>query len=181
MSEVERVKSIRIVVLFVALALMLLTVPLAFACEGKVTGGGQCIVGDNTEIPSASFGFNAMVTGPGGPGSDDVKGELDYVDHITGEHFHMHIVWKLLVTVDEPGNKPWPMMRADFEGPCLLDGVNGGYWAYVTVRDKGEPGKDDCFFIQVIQDNAVIYTGGSLDVPILAGNIQIHKPMWIES
>jgi hypothetical protein len=27
---------------------------------GKVTGGGQCVVGDHKEIPSASFGFNAM-------------------------------------------------------------------------------------------------------------------------
>jgi len=166
----------RIALFSVALALMVLTVPFAFGCSGKVTGGGQCITGSSTTIPAASFGFNAMVTGP-----DDVKGELNYVDHVTLEHFHMHIVTWLDVTVDNPPNKPWPMRIADFEGPCLRNGEEG-YYAYVRVQDvdRGEPGTKDMFFIRIYEGKGdtgpIFYEGGSLHDPILAGNIQIHKP-----
>ena len=157
----------RIALLSVAVALMALNVPFAFACGGKVTGGGQCVVGDNTTIPSASFGFNAMWFSR----DPTPKGEINYVDHITGVHVHVHHLIYLMVWFDEPGNKPWPLMKAEFGGPCTVNGV-GGHSVDVYVEDHGEPGKNDIFYIKL--DGA--YLGGSLTDPILAGNIQIHKP-----
>lgn len=131
---------------------------------GKVTGGGQCIVGDNEMIPSASFGFNAMWFSR----NPTPNGELDYVDHTTGQHVHIHDLTYLEVWFDEPGNKPWPMMKAKFGGPD----VYSGQMVDVYVEDHGEPGKNDIFYIKL----GGVYLGGSLVDPILAGNIQIHKP-----
>jgi len=131
---------------------------------GKVTGGGQCIVGNNTMIPSASFGFNAMWFSR----NPTPNGEINYVDHITGQHVHVHDLTYLEVWFPEPGNKPWPMMKAKFGG---LD-VYSGKMVDVYVEDHGEPGKNDIFYIKL----GGVYLGGSLSDPILAGNIQIHKP-----
>ena len=139
----------------------------ASAPGGKVTGGGQCIVGSNTEIPSASFGFNAMWFSR----DPTPKGELNYVDHLTGMHVHIHELDYVYVGVDLPGNKPWPKRIATFGGPCTIDGV-GGHYAWVYVEDNGEPGKADKF--QITLDTG--YVGGSDAVAMLVGNIQIHKP-----
>jgi hypothetical protein len=168
----RKMKLNRIALLSVALALMVVSVPFAFGCApGKVTGGGQCIVGDNTTIPSASFGFNVMYF----PGATSPKGELDYVDHITGMHVHMHEIDYLEVWEPLPGNKPWPLMKAKFGGPCTVDG-KGGFTAYVYVEDHGEPGTYDKFLINIDIGLSHYYTGGSDTVAMLVGNIQIHKP-----
>jgi len=134
---------------------------------GKVTGGGQCIVGDNEMIPSASFGFNAMWFSR----DPSPKGELNYVDHITGMHVHIHELTYLWVWEDLPGNKPWPLMKAVFGGPCTIDGEEG-FFADVYVEDNGEPGTMDKFQITL----STGYVGGSDTVAMLVGNIQIHKP-----
>ena len=140
--------------------------------RGKVTGGGQCVVGEHKELPSASFGFNAMWFSR----DDAPKGEINYVDHTTGQHVHVHILTYLSVWQDLPGNKPHPMMKAKFGGPDVYTGLD----VDVYVEDNGEPGKKDKFLIFL--DGA--YLGGSgdyfgstqIDDTILAGNIQIHKP-----
>jgi hypothetical protein len=143
---------------------------------GKVTGGGQCIIGDNKEIPSGSFGFNAMWFSR----DPTPKGEINYVDHITGQHVHVHDLTYLVVWEPNPPeelpNQPYPMMKAKFGG---LD-VYSKLKVDVYVEDHGEPGKNDKFLIFL--DGK--YLGGSGDYfgsllindPILAGNIQIHKP-----
>jgi len=137
------------------------------AWGGKVTGGGQCIVEDNERIPSASFGFNAMWF------SRDPypKGELNYVDHITGMHVHIHDLTYLEVWEDLPGNKPWPLKKAIFGGPCTIDGEEG-FFADVYVEDNGEPGTKDKFQITL----STGYVGGSDTAAMLVGNIQIHIP-----
>lgn len=146
-----------------------------YAC-GKVTGGGQIIVGDGT----ASFGFNAMHFTKQG-----LKGEQNYVDHTTGNKVHAHTinylgVWEPI----NPPNKPHPMRNADFYGPCTLNGVTG-YRFYVWVQDDGEPKNPDMFSITVWQvvgapeipgdstDDLEIFSAGG---PLLHGNIQVHKP-----
>jgi len=135
---------------------------------GKVTGGGQCVVGDNDIIPSASFGFNAMwfLRNP------TPNGEINYVDHIHGQHVHVHELTYLEVWEPNPPeelpNQPEPKMKAKFGG---FD-VYSGQMVDVYVEDHGEPGKNDIFYIKL---NGA-YLGGSLGDPILAGNIQIHKP-----
>lgn len=171
-------KLSKIAMVSVVLALLMLTVPLAFGCTGKVTGGGQCIVDGNKEIPSGSFGFNAMWFS-----RDELpKGEINYVDHTTGVHVHVHELTYLEVWFPNPAeelpNQPEPLMKAKFGG---LD-VYSGLMVDVYVEDHGEPGKNDKFLIFLDGE----YLGGSgdsplfdspqTDDPILAGNIQTHKP-----
>ncbi len=157
------------------IALIALTIPWVSAC-GKVTGGGQCIVGDNTEIPSASFGFNAMWFSR----NPTPNGEINYVDHTTGQHVHVHELTYLVIWApnpeDELPNQPHPMMKARFGGYDVYSGLK----VDVYVEDHGEPGENDKFLIFL----GGAYLGGSgnywdspyTDDPILAGNIQIHKP-----
>ena len=135
--------------------------------NGKVTGGGQCITEDSSEIPAASFGFNAMWFSK----DPAPKGELNYIDHTTGMHVHVHVLTYLEVYQDQPGNKPWPLRIAIFGGPCTINGVEG-YFADVYVEDHGEPGDNDMFKLTLSNG----YVGGSSTEYILAGNIQIHKP-----
>ena len=165
----------RIALLSVVLAMMVLTVPFVFGNGngphppgGKVTGGGQCIVEGCENIPCASFGFNAMWFSK----DDFPKGELNYVDHTTGMHVHIHELEYLAVWESLPGNKPWPFQKAEFWGPCTIDGVEDDYYAWVYVEDNGEPGTLDKFKITLNTG----YVGGSSTVPMLVGNIQIHKP-----
>ena len=127
---------------------------------GKVTGGGYVCM-------HASFGFNAMWFSS----RAKLQGELNYVDHITGMHVHIHELTYLSVWEDLPGNKPWPLMKAIFGGPCTIDGEEG-FFADVYVEDNGEPGTMDKFQITL----STGYVGGSDTVAMLVGNIQIHKP-----
>ncbi|MCX6655585.1 MAG: hypothetical protein NTY03_10785 [Candidatus Bathyarchaeota archaeon] len=160
------------IVPLVALAIISLSAQSANAC-GWVTGGGQCIVEGNTKIPSASFGFNAMLDKDGNP-----KGELNYVDHIHGMHVHVHELQWLSVEDTWPGNKPSELRKVWFGGPCTVNGVEG-YYAHVYVEDHGEPGTGDIFRIRITVGTAggtQIYYGGSATRPILVGNIQTHKP-----
>ena len=142
-----------------------LVLPTVLAC-GKVTGGGQI------EIPGgvASFGFNAMYFTQRGV----LKGELNYIDHVNGDHVHAHELEDLFVWEDNPGNKPQPHRFATFEGECTLNG-EVGYYFYCLVEDDGEPGTADGFSLDVYKKTpwTLEFSVGN---PLLHGNIQIHKP-----
>jgi hypothetical protein len=71
------------------------------------------------------------------------------------------------------GGKAWPLLKADFTGPCTLNHLEG-YRFWVYVEDDGEPSSPDFFRIKVwdSEDNVVYQKLGDL----LHGNIQIHKP-----
>jgi hypothetical protein len=150
-------------------------IPSVFAC-GKVTGGGHGKVGEQVRTPAGSFGFNAMWGEKTG-----LKGELEYVDHTTGDKVHAHELAWLDVWEPNPPNKPYPRQFANFGGWCTINGEGGeGVYSFVVqVEDNGEPGTSDKFFIAVYSGwlGTLLFTGGSLDDPILVGNIQIHKPM----
>jgi hypothetical protein len=164
-------KSKKIVLSLICFALIAVLIPGVFACnEGKVTGGGHGKVGTQVRTPAGSFGFNAMWTKKG------LKGELQYVDHTTGMKVHAHDLDYLYVYEPNPPNKPYPMKIAEFGGPCTVNGEDG-YYFYVYVEDNGEPGKNDKFYIALFGGTYDGYEGGSAEVPILVGNIQIHKPM----
>ncbi len=152
------------------LALVVLTIPWAFACEpplkGKITGGGQGTLPTSPGIPGGSFGFNVMWSCQ----DPSPKGELNYVDHDTGMNVHAHVIDWLSVWESLPGNKPWPMRHGGFGGPCTIDG-EGGYTFVCYVEDTGEPGgENDAFWIHIPE---IAYTAGN---HLLCGNIQIHKP-----
>jgi hypothetical protein len=137
---------------------------------GKVTGGGQISLGEGKR-DVGSFGFNAMwYSRDEGP-----KGELEYLDHITGDNIHAHILDWLIVWEPKEGNKPGIDSKAIFTGPCTVN-HESGYRFEVYVEDNCEPGTDDVFKITIWDDtNTIIYSEGGLD-PIIHGNIQIHKP-----
>ena len=138
--------------------------------NGKVTGGGQIMVGEGKK-DVGSFGFNAMwFSRDPGP-----KGELQYLNHKTGDLVHAHILDYLIVWEPLEGNKPMPLNYAYFEGPCTVNHKDG-YWFELYVEDDEEPKNPDYFDIKV-------YANNDLDTPIihdynplLTGNIQIHKP-----
>ena len=153
------------------LILMVLVIQSVSACEppetGKITGGGHGKIGENG-IPGGSFGFNVMwFSKDPGP-----KGELEYVDHNTGMNVHAHDIDYLEVWEELVGNKPWPLKKGIFGGPCTIDGEANGYTFDVYIEDNREPGKNDVFQITL----STGYVGGSTVEPILCGNIQIHKP-----
>ncbi len=143
--------------------------------NGKITGGGQITIPDG----KASFGFNVMEFSK----DEGPKGELDYIDHMTGIKVHAHSIDIILyVAQPNPGNKPYPMRVAQFEGPCMVNHKDG-YWFKVFVVDEGEPGKNDQFYIDVVGPNPDDGTPGwhyenpqGDGITLLAGNIQIHKP-----
>ena len=135
---------------------------------GKVTGGGQIKLGEGKK-DVGSFGFNAMwFSKDPGP-----KGELEYLDHVTGNNYHAHIVEYLIVWEPKEGNKPGINSKAIFNGPCTIN-HESGFRFQVYVEDNCEPGVNDVFKI-TIWDNTdnIIYSEGS---NIISGNIQIHKP-----
>ncbi|MCJ7634563.1 hypothetical protein MUP77_19500 [Candidatus Bathyarchaeota archaeon] len=160
--------------------MMILITPNAIACiestSGKVTGGGQIPLDpEQTTLPGGSFGFNVMYY----PDKMDApKGELEYIDHVTGMNVHAHTMTGL--EVFGPPNKSIVPWTANFEGYCKVDGEEG-YFFWVHVEDWGEPGKLDNFHIiiwEVDSSGNVIWDTpiyGAEGWPILVGNIQVHK------
>jgi len=132
--------------------------------RGKVTGGGQIKITQG----KGSFGFNAMWFSR----DPDPKGELEWVDHDTGMKVHAHLLDYLNVWDELVGNKPWPLKKAFFSGPCTVDHADGFNFE-VYVEDNGEPGKKDYFGLWVYNNGDLIYEAGDT---LLHGNVQIHKP-----
>lgn len=139
--------------------------------NGKVTGGGQIKVGEGKK-DVGSFGFNAMWFSR----DDGPKGELQYLNHVTDKLVHAHIVDYLIVWEPLPGNKPMPLQKAYFYGPCTVNHQDG-YWFSVYVEDDGEPKNPDFFEIKIFDNEELndppLWTNSN---DLLNGNIQIHKP-----
>lgn len=168
-----------------AISVSILMLSTVYACpQGKVTCGGQIVVGSE-----ASFGFNTMqFSRDAGP-----KGELQYKDHVTGMTVHAHKLEFLEVYGDAPGNKPSTLRGARFNGPCnvknLLEHEDGDTYRFqLIVHDDGEPKTPDYFSINVWKGAEGDFVAGSpewvygADVyyaspshALLHGNIQTHK------
>lgn len=121
----------RVILISIALAMLILTVPFAFAGQcgccppGKVTGGGWFNCTCHTDF--ITFGFNVVRY----PGETAVKGELEYQDHTLGLNVHAHDFETLCVSPDKT--------KAVFTGPCTINHV-GGFSFRAYVEDNGEPG-----------------------------------------
>jgi len=169
--EVTVLKKLLVMLLILAMMSMTVTGVYAKGCgpkNGKVTGGGQIAIPGG----KASFGFNAMKFSR----DDGPKGELQYIDHVSGIKVHAHELEELYVAEYLEGNKPYPMRISRFEGPCTVNNEDG-YWVIVWVVDQGEPGKMDQFYIDVTGPGDYHYENPQgVDVTIISGNIQIHKP-----
>ena len=144
-----------------------LVIPIPGVPGGKVTGGGQIPIRSGGK---GSFGFNAMWFSK----DPAPKGELEYVDHDSGDKVHAHELDWLEVWEDNPGNKPWPKRYAFFSGPCTFN-HESGYYFECLVEDDMEPGEDDAFKLLVYEDGNPIPIIDE-DATLLHGNIQIHKP-----
>lgn len=140
--------------------------------NGKVTGGGQIAVDPCGKRDVGSFGFNAMWFSR----DDGPKGELQYLNHVTDKLVHAHIVDYLIVWEPLEGNKPMPLKKAYFYGPCTVNHEEG-YWFSVYVEDDGEPKNPDKFEIKIYNNEELndppLWTNSN---ELLHGNIQIHKP-----
>lgn len=161
--------ALSITILMITNVYASLTPPHPCGKGGKVTGGGQI---ENKEGGVSSFGINAMWFSR--DFDDAPKGELNYVNHETGDKIHAHPLTYLVVWEEnDPSNKPWNMRFAYFEGKCTVNHM-GEYDFWVWVADDGEPASPDGFAIQVLDGSGgVLYENSNT---LLHGNIQIHKP-----
>ncbi len=120
----------------------------------KVTGGGQIPVPPDS-FGRATFGFNAQPDKKGG-----AKGNLNYVNHVTGLHVNGPVNSIQVVAVNADGSPKTVLFSGTWDGGSF----------FVTVEDHGEPGTSDQFGITV--------TGTQSEVTsqrvISNGNIQFH-------
>jgi Ice-binding-like len=120
----------------------------------KVTGGGQIPVPPDS-FGRATFGFNAQPDKTGG-----AKGNLNYVNHVTGLHVNGPVTSIQVIAVNADGSPKTVLFSGTWEGGSF----------FVTVEDHGEPGTSDQFGITV--------TGALSEVTsqrvISNGNIQFH-------
>ena len=138
-----------------------------------VTGGGWFDPANsapqNDQPGRVNFGFNA---GPR-PGNPRIKGQLNAINHETGQHLQGTNVDTYFVWPNDPDN------CRSFAGDARLDGASGRYQAWVC--DYGEPGRNDRFAVMAWVGDAFVYwdnydgtpapEGGDLD----GGNIQLHS------
>jgi CSLREA domain-containing protein len=126
--------------------------PSTEGCEVKITYGGW-IVADNRD--KSTFGGNAHVD------SGAVKGQEEYQDHGPARPMNLHSTQILAVTCSEDRT------RAEIYGRARVDGVDG-FLFRIQVRDLGEPGRNDTYWIVVSNG----YNSG--DHRLEGGNVQIH-------
>jgi hypothetical protein len=123
----------------------------------KVTGGGQIPVLDPDSTGRATFGFNAQPDKKGG-----VKGNFNYVNHVTGLHVDGPVNDIQVIAVYPNGSAKTVLFSGTCGDSCSFT---------VIVEDHGEPGTSDEFGIRVI--------GGPTEYRsqrvISRGNIQFHK------
>jgi hypothetical protein len=121
----------------------------------KVTGGGQIPVPNPGSTGRATFGFNAQPDQ-----KDGAKGNLNYVNHVTGLHVNGPVNSIQVIAVNADGSPKTVLFSGTWDGGSF----------FVTVEDHGEPGTSDQFGITV--------TGALSEVTsqrvISNGNIQFH-------
>jgi len=141
-------------------------------CIDFVTGGGFIEPPHSYTAGRANFGFNA---GPRSVENQTLKGELNLIDHSTGDHVQG-------TTVDDyfPFSGDTDHCRT-FTGDAKFNDASG-YRYVATVCDYGEPGRDDRFVIHVTLGGSDVYFNDNFDpskVPykgdLPGGNIQLHK------
>jgi hypothetical protein len=124
-------------------------------CSDRVTGGGFIFGTPSGE--RANFGVG------GGIQNGRLWGHLNYIDHGTGMHVKATEVTDYQV-LDE--------ITRQINYNVTIDGEAG--MATVIVADKGEPGRNDIFMIQL---STGYMAGGDLGgAHPGGGNIQLHKP-----
>ena len=119
---------------------------------GKVTGGGS--IGSETGKERATFGLTVNYDN----GSLVPKGNLNYIDHVTGMHLSSTALEILVID----GSYAW------FTGTATLDGGQV-VWFKVEVRDVNRQGATDWFKISI---PALGYEASG---DLTGGNITIHK------
>ena len=141
------------IILVMAFVVPVVSAPPTPRCPSKVTGGGQIGFTICLDYHRANFGFNIQCA------RCELKGELQYIDHLTGMKIHIHDMHSLVF--NDLGSGNW---CAQFSGTD----VYSGEIVDVHVHDNGEPGTADLFEIWG--------PGGyhGIGNPILHGNIQVH-------
>jgi hypothetical protein len=130
----------------------------------KVTGGGQIPVPDPDSNGRATFGFNAQPDKSGG-----VKGNFNYVNHVTGLHVNGAVTSIQVIAVNLDKTPKTVLFSGTYKGGSF----------FVTVEDKGEPGRTDEFGITVTtatdEPSEVKLSEVESMRVISRGNIQFHK------
>lgn len=140
-----------------------------------VTGGGHFLPPNSNRPGRVNFGFNA---GPRSPNNMEVKGHLNLIDHVSGDHLKGVNVLGYARLGDSED------LCRFFGGDAEFNG-NPGYRYLALVCDYGEPGRFDRFAVEVRLGGTLVYHAddarascpagkphcGELD----GGNIQLHR------
>ncbi|MCD4810302.1 MAG: hypothetical protein K8R17_10435 [Methanosarcinales archaeon] len=132
--------------------------------KGRMTGGGSVFTGDNARV---TLGFEIHC--------DLSKPNNLQVNWPDGNKFHMLELTSAICTDDPKINPKPPVAPLDTftgVGTGRFNGVEGAT-IYFTFVDKGEPGKSDTAWIQILDngEQEVLNVYGSMKY----GNLQAHK------
>jgi hypothetical protein len=127
----------------------------------KITGGGT-IEQNSKENSGKSFGFNVI------PKKEGLSVNLQYTDHDSQTLKDIHVNDYAYNVKEIFDNKSVVGIEFDVIG----DSDKGLVKLHVKMADYGEPGKNDKFFLEIIDGLNKGYKSGNEN--ITGGNIQIH-------
>jgi hypothetical protein len=131
----------------------------------KITGGGTIEHKKTSKSSKKSYGFNVM------PKKEGVSVNLQYTDHNNQIFKNIHVNEYAYNVNPIMDNKKVVGIEFDVIGEIDKEIVR----LHVKMVDYGEPGRDDKFFLEVIDGPEGIKNYKSGDENVTGGNIQIHR------
>jgi hypothetical protein len=131
----------------------------------KITGGGTIEHNKSGKNKGSSYGFNVM------PKKDGLSVNLQYTDHNNRIFKKIHVNEYAYNVTSIMDNKI--VVGIEFDVIGEIDKEIGRL--HVKMVDYGEPGRDDKFFLEVIEGPEGIKNYKSGDENVTGGNIQIHR------
>jgi hypothetical protein len=131
----------------------------------KITGGGSIEHNKSGKNNGKSYGFNVM------PKKDGLSVNLQYTDHNNQLFNNIHVNEYAYNVTSIMDNKQ--VVGIEFDVIGEIDKENGRL--HVKMVDYGEPGRDDQFFLEVIDGPEGTKNYQSGDENVTGGNIQIHR------
>jgi hypothetical protein len=131
----------------------------------KITGGGTIEHKKTSKNTDKSYGFNVI------PKKDGLSVNLQFTDHNNQIFKYIHVNEYAYNVTPIMDNKIVVGIVFDVIGEIDKEIVR----LHVKMVDYGEPGRDDKFFLEVIDGPKGIKTYKSGDENVTGGNIQIHR------
>jgi hypothetical protein len=131
----------------------------------KITGGGTIEHKKSSKNNGKSYGFNVM------PKKDGLSVNLQFTDHNNQFFKNIHVTEYAYNVNPIMDNKIVVGIEFDVVGEIDKEIVR----LHVKMVDYGDPGRDDIFFLEIIDGPEGIKNYKSGDENVTGGNIQIHR------